>query len=124
MLTWLWRRERRGRQRTQAPSRERYQKTAPIRKGVFTVALGDIEWDRRRCPVQLVFDFTDSHRAFQEHREPSNESDCLSIDFQAFVFELAFLRHGHEIQRLIFLLLVILFRILLLLLILLLLRDS
>jgi len=34
---------------------------AAILRRVFAVALGDIEWGRSGCPVQLIFDFTDSH---------------------------------------------------------------
>jgi hypothetical protein len=59
-------------------------------------ALGDIECDRSGCPVQLVFDFTDSHLSLQENREPCNESDRFSIDFQFFMIESTFMRWVHE----------------------------
>ena len=84
-------------------------KPAAILRRVFAVALGDIQRDRSGCPVQLIFDFTDSHRSVQERREPCNEGNRFLIDFQSFVIEAAFFGRVHEVRLLILIVLLILF---------------
>ena len=87
--------------------------------GVFPVALGDIQRDRCGRPVQLIFDFTNSHSSVQERREPYDEGDRFLVDLKAFVIKPAFSGGGDEASFLIliFLLNLIFFLILILLLI-------
>ena len=60
---------------------------ATILRRVLAVPLRNIQWRRTRCPVQLIFDLTNSDRTLQERREPSYECNRFSIDFQSFMVE-------------------------------------
>src|SRR6266478_5146892 len=97
---------------------------ATILRRILAVALGDIEWHRRRSPVQLIFHLTDSHRALQERSQPGDECDRFSIDFKFLMIEPAFLRRAHGVLLLILILLFILFLLLIFLRILLFLQES
>jgi len=92
-------------------------KPAAMLRRVLAVALGDIQRDRRGCPVQLIFDVTDSHRSVQERREPCNEANRFLIDFQSFMIEAVFFGRVHEVRLLILIALLILFLLLIFLLI-------
>src|SRR5271165_3009874 len=70
--------------------------SAPILEGIFPLALGDIQCDRSRSPIQLILDITKSHRAFKKPREPSNECNRLPIKLQLFMIKPKLLRHLHN----------------------------
>ena len=63
------------------------EEAAAILGGVFAVAFGNVQRDRGRGSVQLLFYFAKSQSSVQDGRKPTIEGDGLAVNFEFFVIE-------------------------------------